>query len=958
MADDVNKDKKTPPPNTYKIKADAIKGEFVAAAQSATYAADQEISKKGITSSAEQREIYSSYQGATQKKASNKLATLMQPNTTRADVASLAQSAITRKNVPSYMMGMSDELLESQLQVKLAETVERRNNATNSIKAARFSNGVPQINKAFDDAVTGGAGSTQDAANLQAALNEKRRTGVSGNKIQSAIQETKKRRANFTEDAELKKQIDEGKLSRKDVETKYEADYSKFKRMSRRRDNLANRAEATQEIRNEAYEGFRGAVGKAVFESGGDKSEEDIIKENPALKAAEEALKKLDEQLARIGNSTVKAEKGLLNYNESLAKQERLLKSMPKDAKGGVTGFIQGGGGDAMIEAMGTAAQMYRRHAVGVPMREEKAKAGIANLALSRYNKQYAATQGDMSAYYEMIEDAGGAEAFGEQMSLRSKASNLIEGGLDVAGAGVGIATIITGGASQGVNKSLATGAKLAATALKGVAGGARAIDENAVIGAETKLEAILTKDQYNAAIAAMKSQGGQALYDQSMGAANVSIGSGNARALETKLSSIGGMQDALTRGNLSPQEFMQVTAQVGQSVYGANQDRGEIAIRAGEMQKKRVMTTDQFTQAMGIQSAAGGSVGGLESTMKRAVAAGVNDSKLLVEFAQLSANLNQSLTDAGTSAENHTAYSNRVQQMREAGVSEVLATRAAASQIGSIDAMLQDTGVTEASIIKAGMIEKMVPNATTAERIYMQTATSGELGAILKENLTADEEKSMLPAAKGVRKKIMGAAGGLAAGRVSASEMGEVVSMADVGLMAQYQMDKTNPKGVGESAAEIRDAHSRRHPGKVLSFDEVAGKEFTDQSGMAEQRKGDQGQAALNQIEQAAKALGGVEETFRAITESLKVITANLDANKSSDEAKKAAQDLDPNGNFNAAVGKFDQAVEKMRGKMGITPVTNLKRDNAKYDAGSQYKKDAKIDAMWGFDGSGQVKK
>jgi hypothetical protein len=591
---------------------------------------------------------------------------------------------------------------------------------------------------------------------------------------------------------------------------------------------------------------------------------------------------------------------------------------------------MEGGGGGAVIEAMGTAAQLYRSQAVGVPMREEKAKAGIANLALSRYNKQYAASQGDISSLYEIIEDGGGAEAFGKEMGERGQISNRAEKWIEGSENVLGLWSAFTGNKSS---KTVSKAAQIVQMATKGAQiGGAvlKAVNEDDVTGAETKLEAILTKDQYNSAIAALKSQGGQALYNQSMSAANISIGAGDSKALETKLSSIDGMQDALTRGNLSPQEYLQVTAQVGQSVYGANHDRGDIAIRAGEMQKKRVMTTDQYTQAMGIQSAAGGSAGGLESILKRAVAAGVNDSKLLVEFVQLSASLNQSLTDAGSSAENHTAYSNRVQQMKEAGASEVLAARSAASQISSIDSMLQDTSVTEASIIKAGMIEKMIPNIATDERIYAQSATSGEMGKILQDTLSKDEEKSMLPVAKRIRKKIMGGEGGLAAGRASFEAQAELASFGHVGVMAQAQMDKSTPKGTGESAEEIRDAYLKRQSGKMVNLDQAAGKDFKNQAGMAESTIKDQGQGALNQIAQAAVTLGGVSETFKLITDSIKIITEKLDANKAVEDAKKAAENLEPDGKFSTAVGKFEQAVDKMRTKVGIDPVAKAAGDNS----------------------------
>jgi hypothetical protein len=115
------------------------------------------------------------------------------------------------------------------------------------------------------------------------------------------------------------------------------------------------------------------------------------------------------------------------------------------------------------------------------------------------------------------------------------------------------------------------------------------------------------------------------------------------------------------------------------------------------------------------------------------------------------------------------------------------------------------------------------------------------------------------------------------------------------------------------------------------LEYGEQPGANFKDQSGIAEQRGQDQAQAALNQIAQAAQALGGVKETFSAITKSLEIITANLDANKTAAAAEKAAGALSPDGTFSAAVGNFDKAVDKLLGGVGLTPAKKAAADNAR---------------------------
>jgi hypothetical protein len=422
------------------------------------------------------------------------------------------------------------------------------------------------------------------------------------------------------------------------------------------------------------------------------------------------------------------------------------------------------------------------------------------------------------------------------------------------------------------------------------------------------------------------------------MGAASVSVGAGNATALEEKLTSISGMQDAVTRGNLSPEQFIQATAQVGQSVYGANHDRGDIAIRAGEMQKKRVMSADQYTQAMGIQSAAGGSAGGLESTLKRAVAAGVNDSKLLVEFVQLSANLNQSLTDMGTSAENHTAYSNKVQQMKEAGVSEVLATRSAGSQIGAIDAMLRDTSINEGSILKAGVVQKMLgPGATDAERLYMQKADSGQIDLMVKNTLSEDERKSLSPVQKRIRTRMEK---DLKKSQEYANEMGDIAAGSAAGTL-QFKGNRKDFVELTETAAGLRDTGGKN----VITFGgSQSGPDLKNQAGRPEKRTEDQAQAALNQVKQAAERLGGVKETFDTIATILTKWSAGLDANKAAAGAEKAASELDPSGTFGVAVKGFDRAVDKLLGGVGLTPAEKAATDNAskKPSAGMGYSQPA----------------
>lgn len=922
----VNTASEAPMNSIYGTAANAITESFTSGIQSAHKQAGKKSAS--VVGHKAQEKIFEEHYAQAKNRSSALLKTYESPNRVQSEVASLAHQEATRKQLlgsQKHLTGQSDLMLEQGYQEDMVRSREFRQQATNAMKVAQIdSRGKPILGAAYLEAIASGDKYTQSAALKKGAMNQKRSRGTSDVKIESAIQEMESRHASFTEDEDLKQQIKENKISRKVLQSNYKANYKEAQATKTTRLDQQAQMEELSSQKSLKTAAFENAIAgrRAV---GDNRTTDELVADDTSLQAARKEIEEITESLIKLGDSAVATDEKIQGYNDSLAKQERLIKSMPKD---GMAGFMQGGGGDAMIEAMGTAAQMYRRHAVGVPMREEKAKGGIANLALSRYNKQYAATQGDMASYYEIVQDAGGAEAFGKEMGFRSQASNIVEGTLDVATGGIDVANLALGGGSaQGVDKGLAVGAKLTAAAVKGIAGGARAIDEHAVIGAETKLEAILTKDQYNSAIAAMRSQGGQALYDQSMGAANVSIGSGNAKALEEKLSSIGGMQDALTRGNLSPQEFMQVTAQVGQSVYGANHDRGEIAIKAGEIQKKRVMTTDQYTQAMGIQSAAGGSVGGLESTLKRAVAAGVNDSKLLVEFVQLSANLNQSLTDMGVSAENHTAYQNKVQQMREAGVSEVLATRSAASQIGKVDEMLTDTTMNEGSLIRSAMARDIAgPNATDAQRYFLQTADTAQLNLLTKKDLTADEQNSlkMLPPEIGALRDQVQSDPEKNIAKIEAM-IQKVIEYA-AGTAQVYSSGDPNKAAM---TSLITKTSFRPEGENIVSMTSGKEKDFKSQAGTAEDRKLDQGQAALNQIEQAAKALGGVKETFDAITASIKVITANLDANAQANKAEEDAKNLDPSGKFQAATTQFAEAVKEMRTKMGMDPISNASNAN-----------------------------
>lgn len=924
----VNTSSEAPMNAPYLDKQSAIRRSFEASTQAASRIADEEIAKKQVVSDREQKKIREKHLSKEKTKAARQLHTLSTPSRISSEVGTLAHQEATRKRITgsqSSLLGMPDIVLEQGYQEDMVRAQEARQKAANATRTAEIVNGKPKLGKSYEEDVAAGNQFAQRAAEKKAAMIEKRRVGASDVKVESAMQEAMERRAVFTQDETIKKQIKENKLTRKEVESQYNEKYALFEDAQKKREKhisdaqeLTSKKTAKEDVLSQALETRR-------METGGNVSDEDLISQDTSLQNIKKEIEQLTESLKTLGTESKATNENLVKYNDELAKQERLLKAMPK---GGAAGFIEGGSGKALIEAMGSAAQLYRSQAVGLPMREAKAEAGIVGLALNRYNKQYAATQGDMASYYEILEDAGGADAFADKMGLRSQISSGTERVLEGGEALHGLLGLVLG--SGDTSKTMSKTAQIIAGTGKAIEiGGSvlKGVNENAVVGAETKLEAIMTRDQFNASISAIRSQGGQALYNQAMGAANVSIGAGDSKALEERLSSVSGMQDALNRGNLSPEQFRQVTAQVGASVYGANQDRAEIATRAGELQKKRVMTTDQFTQAMGIQSAAGGSLTGLESTLKRAVSAGVNDSKLLVEFAQLSANLNQSLTDIGVSAENHTAYANKVQQLKEAGASEVLATRSAATQIGSLDSILRDTSMNEGSLMKSAKIQEILgPGATAAERYILQTADTGELGLLTTKTLTEAQQKSIKlkgPAFESARKKIQADL---------PNQTRRLEDMAEIAVMYGPQ-GTGGAMGMSDESKEISARIQGRSfvPGqKLLDLSNVEGKDFKNQAGTAEDRIKDQGQAALNQIEQAAKALGGVSTTFEAITKSLKIITANLDANAVADKARKDASSLDPDGKFSGAVVKFDQAVEKMRQKMGIDPIAKLSGDNS----------------------------
>jgi hypothetical protein len=486
-------------------------------------------------------------------------------------------------------------------------------------------------------------------------------------------------------------------------------------------------------------------------------------------KQVEEQLEASTKRLiATFGAFDAAIKSGAKNTNDLAKKFEEAQKeydrqkSILKEMGGGGPSGIQVAAG--IIGNLGTVAQgvgqAYRHIGVTSENTQQANRIGFAQLANTRFDDVYGATQGNMSALRRVTQNSYAEQVQrGLLMGGREDIAKLIE----TAGSGakaVGT-TMDTMTGPQGIwagVKGFFAGGNVGAAAANVTAGLAEATPDAVEFAksaadysknntqAATFLQSANQQRQMQDTLAKISDFTSQTAADYNRNLTVSTRGLGGGR---------GGLQSALTNP-----ETISALAEAGigikdipglvgagRSALGRQFGMGDISKSAMYSQAGYFDSPEQFMQARGAMSAAGGTNKDLEDILKNAVANGMDASKNIMEMVQATTSLSQRSAAMGINVFGGAAagLGKGIDALRAGGVSENMATVAAQNAANFMNDTAQSRDLTLDNVIETARLRRAFPDAKLWQMEAMQTvnpAEARELRDLYKKGDTSGANK------------------------------------------------------------------------------------------------------------------------------------------------------------------------------------------------------------------------
>lgn len=374
-----------------------------------------------------------------------------------------------------------------------------------------------------------------------------------------------------------------------------------------------------------------------------------------AMTKAREAADKLAKAL-EAGNTTQEESNQLLAERNITAKEAEKASDVRKqsDAGGGGRGGISPTMQIASAVGIGlqAAGAAYREIAVNTPLQKLQQRAGFADIANTRFNDVFAATQGDMAAQrraqhyaynvgsmqstFDAAQIAAGMEAGGAAVNLGVTGVKAYQNTLSAKG-------LLSSGATvaEGIQQAAPDAANALITANKFKEG------IQAREGALAKFQAMRQLDDSRNQISDFINQ---TVMDQNRGLTMASRGLGGSTRTT--------LQDTLMQpSTVTELANLGVNLQDTSRLVGAGQHALGGGLRAGDIkrgaelaQRGTLSSGDEYLQMRGALSNVGGNAKDMESLLKNAVANGMDNSKNIKQMVDSTATLAQSSAAAGVS--------------------------------------------------------------------------------------------------------------------------------------------------------------------------------------------------------------------------------------------------------------------------------------------------------------------
>lgn len=490
---------------------------------------------------------------------------------------------------------------------------------------------------------------------------------------------------------------------------------------------------------------------------------------------------KSSKEAAELANEFDKAQKEV--------DQHKMVRDEMNRSGGGGGG---GGGLQTGMSMMGnlgtlgvTGANMYRYIQITSELQKMQNSVGFAQVQNTRFQDQYDAGRGNMSAFRRVTTDQAGLEAaFGTEMGEREgiaagvqavgrggQAAGALKDSVDPAKDIVRTVKRLWGGATEGGALSAGANMLLGAAADASPAIGAAGQDITAYLKKIPQEQTALQsqslyrqlQDTINQIGDASMQQARDVLLDTTM--ATRGMGAGRREGVVSALTDPQNRQRLAKDTGMSNEEIASAT-RTGVSALGS-QFKGIADIRsAGQLSRAGYFEDpNQMLQARGMLSnVGGGSQKDLETIMKNAVANGMDSSKNIMDMVSGVTALSENGASLGIDMVSGVTemLGRSIDSLRGAGVDKNMATTAAQRGMGVIDATASDSSLSLHNVVEMARIGQEFGDLSYREKQRVSRMTPTEIAQLQAAKAESPEAYEELGIKLGIPKSIMDEKGAL----------------------------------------------------------------------------------------------------------------------------------------------------------------------------------------------------
>jgi hypothetical protein len=492
------------------------------------------------------------------------------------------------------------------------------------------------------------------------------------------------------------------------------------------------------------------AVAKIAEDAASGKSGS-VAEINKEFAASFEKLKESQAAYNEVLKSTTATLEEVATKEKALgqAKEDYEKKELQKEAasRGG------GGGGwrdtAAVLGGMGSAAQagggIMRQWTVSREMDKMQLQTGYMDIVNRRFFDNVDAASGNAEAIARI---RSGQHARSSAIAKRLGSNEVTAAGVEAIGGTLVVGATVAGGVAAHAATGGASTAVAGGNMVSGVASGVEQISgkvvklESGAIKAQAQLAGYGASDVLGDAQRKISVYAQQIALDYTRNTTNATRGAGGGRrALLAGMRDVGFMQEMANRE--IDQAGMLSLMQAGTASLGAG-FRGQADMkRAGDLSSSGLLSSPE--EYIGLRAAGErGGVGasGLETILRNAVAAGMDNSKNIQEMVQGIGNIATVRGGVSTYGGAAANMGLAVQSMVADGMSKNMAAQAAVDLNQSTSAAASDRSLSVSNVVEIGQIMKRFPKLSPTAAQSLALMTPNQLKTVAQSIGTPDEQK------------------------------------------------------------------------------------------------------------------------------------------------------------------------------------------------------------------------